>query len=603
MFWILLSVCLFHQSSFSQEADIGRKEEHFFYVGYNGMEFYLTSRSTVEQTYYSKRSTEYNTFYIHENFFDRVKSIKGEYDDDDINERSISAINPENEDVFLSDYRIHKISFPDKIEVGKSGFYRYEREYKDIAYFPIMFVPNLNRVDSYAIIVEHPDGVQVDFDIYFTAKNIPYTLDTTDPERTILNFSAIERFDKLPYYPFDGFHAAIFTSVRYQGNINPVTPADFLRWYSNLLDSSIYSINYSDPALHSAITTASSNRDKVKMIYDYVRKNVRYIAEEQNFNAIVPRSPTTVFTRKYGDCKDKAFLISALAKKYGVTVYPVLVSTTPEPPFQETHPTQFNHVICLYEEGNERIYFDPTSMYSEFGDLPQGDMQAQGLILNKLKPEQVIVPHQFSDPTLEISIEGDIEQPKQAKARVILRNDYLSTALRAKAELTGIELENTLSNLVTHHFQKISFDYFTFESESDSQIVFTANADMKDFIIASTEKRYIPQMPFSMIDNSILKREADSQAIYLEEVTSLKLDVSLRTPALKIQSKTAEFGDPSVASFKGEARQGDNGNINLSYSLQNDRKTLTGNARAAFVSFAKDFLKSKKNMFTITQNQ
>lgn len=599
--WVFILLCSIYQSATSQEADIGRKEEHLFYIQHNGEQFFLSSRSTVEQVYHSKRSTEYNTFFIHENFYDKVTYLKGEFDDDDIEESSISSIAAQNEDVFISDFRIHRISFPQKIDIGKSGFYRYEKEYKDIAYFPIMYIPNLNKIDSYTMIVEHPSALHIDFNIVFTVKDIPYTIDTTNPERTVLKFGSIEHFDKLSYYPFDGFHAAILTSIRYQRNINPITPEDFSRWYFNLLDSSIYSINNNDSELHSAIINTSNHRDKVKLIYDYVRKNIRYIADEEDINAIVPRSPTTVITRKYGDCKDKAFLISALAKKYGITIHPVLVSTNPEPEFQATHPTLYNHVICLYEEGNERIYFDPTSKYSEFRDLPQSDIQAQGLILNRIKPEQVLIPHQSSDATLEISVEGDIEQPKQAKARVVLRNDYLSTALRAKTELTGVELENTLSNLVTHHFQKISFDYFEFESVSDSQIVFTANADMKDFIIASTEKRYVPQIPFSMIDNSILKRESDSQAIYLEEVMSVKLDISLRTPSLKIQSKTTEFGDPSVALFTGHASQGNNENIKFSYTLQNSRKSLSGTARSSFVSFAKEFLKSKKNMFTITR--
>ncbi len=354
--WVLALSCFIYQPLASQESDIGRKEEHVFQVQYNGQYFSLLSQAVIEQTYRSKRSTEWNTFYIYESFFDKITSISGEYDDDEIDESAISSVAAESEDVFILDSRIHKISFPTEIDTGKSGYYEYQKEYKDIAYFPVMFIPNLNKVDEYSIVVKHPSGVKINFDIIFTIKDVPYTIDTTSDKETILKFSSIKYSDHLPYYPFNRFHAAVLTSVQYQGNINPVTPADFSQWYFNLLDSSVYSADFNTPDLHSAITAAPTNRGKIKLIYDYVRKNIRYIAEEQGLNAIVPRDPTTVFTRKYGDCKDKAFLVSAIAKKYGITVYPVLVSTNPKLPFKAVHPTLFNHVICLYEEGNERIY-------------------------------------------------------------------------------------------------------------------------------------------------------------------------------------------------------------------------------------------------------
>ncbi len=158
------------------------------------------------------------------------------------------------------------------------------------------------------------------------------------------------------------------------------------------------------------ISSLSSNREKLRAIYDYVRSNVRYIADEQSLGAIVPRPPSFVLEKRYGDCKDKAFCVSQLAQKFGIPAYMALISTDPEPELKDTHMSMYDHAICCAELDGKTVFMDPTCKYCEFGNIPNSDIENQALIANPAAPRFVpMVPLPERKTTVDVRIESDIQ--------------------------------------------------------------------------------------------------------------------------------------------------------------------------------------------------
>jgi len=108
-------------------------------------------------------------------------------------------------------------------------------------------------------------------------------------------------------------------------------------------------------------------------LYNWVVKNIRYVALELGIGGYVPQSAEEVLNQRYGDCKGYVTLLQALLKAKGIEGEPVLIyfgedyGLLPAPT-----PEQFNHAILYLPEYD--LYLDPTMRYAPFGVLIPGDL-------------------------------------------------------------------------------------------------------------------------------------------------------------------------------------------------------------------------------------
>src|SRR5580704_7291694 len=99
-----------------------------------------------------------------------------------------------------------------------------------------------------------------------------------------------------------------------------------------------------------------------------MKKNIRYVAVYLALGLVVPNDATTVLQNRYGDCKDKVTLMSALLAAKGIASETALINfgasyTLPEPPTM----LSLNHAIVYLPEFD--LYDDPTARYAAFGVL------------------------------------------------------------------------------------------------------------------------------------------------------------------------------------------------------------------------------------------
>jgi hypothetical protein len=87
--------------------------------------------------------------------------------------------------------------------------------------------------------------------------------------------------------------------------------------------------------------------DSLDHAFDYAARDVRYVAIALGIGGWKPHTPAFVAANKFGDCKDKSFLLRAILDTWGVSSYPVLVRTHAKGPVEPRVPTfaQFDHMI------------------------------------------------------------------------------------------------------------------------------------------------------------------------------------------------------------------------------------------------------------------
>jgi hypothetical protein len=584
------------------EPDFEYSHTVTFHIERDGGNYKLYSLTEIRQKYLSERSTGMTKVPISEQFYEPVSDIRVQFRNRWLDESDISfEVNP-GQDVFLSDFKLHKISLPRDIKVGEELYYEYRKDYRDLVFLPLISVPNMEFVKEYRVAFEHPENVKVDFEFFFPRGTIPYTVEHPAEDRTVLIFRDLHERLPLAGYPFNDDQVVIQTRLLSNGKgLNPTTVEDFAAWYRTLFNQEPALTARYDTLLTKEINAARSPFEKLRIIHDYVRGHIRYIAEEHSINAFVPRDPSRVLDQGYGDCKDRANLVRSLARRHGLEVYMTLISTMPTPRFSGTHISQFNHVICAYDDGRQMIFFDPTSKHCEFGNLPESDIGAEVLVLDPKKPRFMTIPPPNRQRSVDVTITARLDEPKQGRARIVLRNDFFQSAVEARERNSGLELENILSEMVTSQFQKISFDYFEFDSLGEDAITFTAVADLTDFIIASPTRKYLPQMPFRIIDPEILDRAEDTLAIFNPFRLRMGISLDLEAPGFSPQPTSLAIGEQRPALFNAAMKPGTAGRIQIDYDIAEYDKEMSGQSRERYLDFCRSFLKSKKNMFILNK--
>jgi hypothetical protein len=164
-----------------------------------------------------------------------------------------------------------------------------------------------------------------------------------------------------------------------------------------------------------ASLTASATTPLAKMqaLAKFVQQDIRYVAIELGIGGWQPHSAAEVFSHRYGDCKDKATLMSSMLSQIGVDSYYVVInsergSVTPDTP---ANPFVFDHVILAIKlpDGvsdpslvatvkhprlGSLLYFDPTNEMTPFGQIG-GYLQANyGALVTPDGGELVQLPQQ-----------------------------------------------------------------------------------------------------------------------------------------------------------------------------------------------------------------
>ena len=116
----------------------------------------------------------------------------------------------------------------------------------------------------------------------------------------------------------------------------------------------------------------TDQREQVRILYNWVKNNIRYVAVYMGNGGFVPHSVSSILSNRYGDCKDHAAILEALLSAKGIPSSGALINADESfklPKFAVTSPQ--NHIINYVPSLD--LYLDSTSKYSAFGTLPMGD--------------------------------------------------------------------------------------------------------------------------------------------------------------------------------------------------------------------------------------
>jgi YD repeat-containing protein len=153
----------------------------------------------------------------------------------------------------------------------------------------------------------------------------------------------------------------------------PIGWNDVAAWYGGLARDRYVLPAGLDTVLARVLASAPGRGDTLRALYRWVTQDFRYVSLDLGLGAYQPRPPAEVLATRYGDCKDKATLFIALARRFGFQADPVLLNLGGR--VQRDLPAlgAFNHVIARVEDTAGPLYLDLTSQVTRYGALPAGE--------------------------------------------------------------------------------------------------------------------------------------------------------------------------------------------------------------------------------------
>jgi len=138
--------------------------------------------------------------------------------------------------------------------------------------------------------------------------------------------------------------------------------------------------------------------EKMRALAQFAQRDIRYVAIQLGIGGWQPHAAPDIFVHRYGDCKDKATILSTMLKEIGVTSYYVSVNTERGTVTPATPATRwFNHeilaiklpdgledaslvAVLAHQKLGRLLIFDPTDDMTPIGQL-RGALQANYALL------------------------------------------------------------------------------------------------------------------------------------------------------------------------------------------------------------------------------
>jgi hypothetical protein len=287
----------------------------------------------------------------------------------------------------------------------------------------------------------------------------------------------------------------------------------------------------------------------------WLQEKVRYVAIEAGEGGWVPREPSLIARRLYGDCKDKAFLFMALLSHRGFDVFPVLTRAreggTIDPEFPSS--VHFNHVITAVRvptstgfpaevqlADGPAVLFDPTDPWTPYGQLPAGLARARGLVVRPESAELIEFPPGSSVVnTLKRVVEAQVTSEGRLTATV---TDVTSGTLSQRAFYQGMTSSERLetiqhyarNNIVASRASNIEFVNLD-DRAKPMEAKFSVSTD--GYFRKTGSLMLLPVLPFSVGPGRISRLEERRSPLDLGTPRTRQLTATFRLPlALRVDA-------------------------------------------------------------------
>jgi transglutaminase-like putative cysteine protease len=342
--------------------------------------------------YNSKKALSFSSFFE----LDKVEASSFSYEDGKYKEIEVTEFKEKDEldQSFYDDSKSLNFILPN-LKKGSKSVIKYSEKVKNPRFLSPFYFGNFSPIIKNKITIVADKNIDLSFK-EFNTDTLDINFKKVAKRNTNIytweskNIDEYEFESNTPSYKTIFPHIVpIITSYQY----NNVTTnlgkdvSDLYAWYYSLVkDINKEEVDENLVKLVEEITAnKTDDLEKVKAIYYWTQKNIKYIAFEYALGGFIPRQANEVFQKKYGDCKDNSSILYKMLEIAGLKGDLTWIGTRNIPYSYNEVPTPLvdNHMILSYTDTSENTYFlDATGRYVSI-DYPTTFIQGkEALIAN-----------------------------------------------------------------------------------------------------------------------------------------------------------------------------------------------------------------------------
>ena len=280
--------------------------------------------------------------------------------------------------------RIPVTYYPVTVEIN------YELRYKGTLFYPSYDIlsPGVG-VEMSVFTAKVPKGL----DLRFKPSNVDIKPEITEEEKyksyrwTVKNLSPV-KYEEDVIGESDGYPSVVlapnkFKMDDYEGDMS--TWRNFGMWYANLKKGIDVLPENKKSFFRNLVQNAKDDREKVKLVYEYLQKNFRYVSIQLGIGGYRPLAATFTDDKKYGDCKGLSNYVQAALEAVNVKSYQALIYRDANPRLltNDFPLNEFNHVILLVPDKKDTIWLECTSKTLDFDKLDISTENRHALVVTE----------------------------------------------------------------------------------------------------------------------------------------------------------------------------------------------------------------------------
>ncbi|SDX43317.1 DUF3857 domain-containing protein [Aequorivita viscosa] len=351
------------------------QESNLFITVNNGI-IDIAQENIEENLYLNEAATQGSQQSLNFSSFFELESIAASsfnYTDNKYREEKVSVFTEKDEmgESFYDDTKSINFIYSN-LKKGSKSHLKYSQKIKNPRFLTPFYFGNFSPIaqNKFSITADasvnlkfkqfNTEGLNIDFKKEEKRGKIIYTWELKDVKAFDYESQTSSHKNVLPHV------IPIIASYEVNGNTVPILneTKDLYNWYYSLVKD----INQepADPELisltNSLIEGLDSDLEKVKAIYYWTQRNIKYIAFEYALGGFIPREANQVFQKKYGDCKDNSSILYKMLEIAGLKGHLTWIGTRKIPYSYEEVPTPMvdNHMILSYFDGSDIYYLDAT---------------------------------------------------------------------------------------------------------------------------------------------------------------------------------------------------------------------------------------------------
>ncbi len=432
--------------------------------------------------------------------------------------------------VFYDNVKVRQLIFPN-LEAGAKKVYQYQTEFIDPFLLHKFIFGGGLPIKNSTLEIKTDKNINIGYKIFNDKSNLVEFSKTEKKGKwiykwTLKEVKPVKLEGNSPGFLYQIPHINVYIKDYTINNQKVEVLGDINKLYA-YYKGFTKNINQTEDPTLKAITlkiteNLTTDEDKIKSIFYWVKDNIKYIAFENGYEGFIPREASLICERKFGDCKDMASIITAMAKYANVkNVYIAWIGTRDIPySYDElATPAVDNHMIALYKKGDEYIFLDATDKETLYG-IPTAFIQGKEALYGDGENYKIIpvptVPAEKSE--INERVKFTIENDKLVGSGKAQFNGYSrSHVLLRMGDATNKTKFEMIKSLVIKGNNKFNLKDYTEENlkDRDKPYQINYNFDLGNYIVKADKEIYI---------NLFLEKPLEKVTIEKDRISNFELD-------------------------------------------------------------------------------